>query len=120
MPLENLEVNARDAGRHEGDMLLTPYQELVIASGAFHARASITIGKWPNAVLPYEIEYPLSTLFDVSYDFSRVTSGLQLILLFLLFSFSRHYQSPNTELFFSYFFLQSHSLAYVKTSERKQ
>ena len=43
--LENLEIKKRDAGLHEKDMLLTPYQELLIESGAVDVRASFTTGK---------------------------------------------------------------------------
>ena len=44
-PLENLDINKRDSGLHEKNMLLTPYQELVIGSGAVDVRASFTTGK---------------------------------------------------------------------------
>lgn len=103
MRLENLELNGRDAGLHEGDMRLTPDQVLMIESGAGDVRGSITTGKWPGAVLAYEIESSLSKLFDLGDEFPLITSGLRLILFF---SFTQQYQSSHNELF-SYFFLQN-------------
>lgn len=62
-PSENLELNGRDAGLFEGDMRLTIDQALMMESGGGDVRGSITTGKWPGAVLAYEIESSLSKLF---------------------------------------------------------
>jgi len=81
LPLENLELDGRDAGLYEGDMKLTPYQAFMIESGAGDARGSIITKKWPGAVLAYEIESSLSKFFsDISDEFSLITSWLRLIL----------------------------------------
>lgn len=61
----------RDAGLYEGDMRLTIDQAILIESAGdddiLDVRGSITTGKWPGAVLAYEIESSLSKLFS---DFS--------------------------------------------------
>lgn len=67
-------------------MRLTPDQVLMIESGAGDVRGSITTGKWPGAVLAYEIESSLSKLFDLGDEFPLITSGLRLILFFFFHS----------------------------------
>ncbi|KAJ7385144.1 Meprin A subunit beta [Desmophyllum pertusum] len=61
-PDENV---GRDAGLYEGDMRLTIDQAILIESAGdddiLDVRGSITTGKWPGAVLAYEIESSLSS-----------------------------------------------------------
>lgn len=61
--LENRHLIGRDDGLYEGDMRFTKEQALKFKSGSGDVRSSIPTGKWPGAVLAYEIAPSLRKLF---------------------------------------------------------
>lgn len=93
MPLENLELDGRDAGLYEGDMQLTPYQAFMIESGAGDVRGSIITKKWPGAVLVYEIESSLSRFFDLNDAFPWLLVGYDYFFSLSFYPFT----TPNTQ-----------------------